>query len=140
MPGPAKGRKGQEGMADKRGIGRIIGGCLLVLVLGMGIAAGTASTAANQGESDAGAETIELQGGVIGNVAFPHRLHQETEDSCNACHDLFPRKSGAISDRQEAGRIKKQQVMNEKCIACHRQRHEAGKDSGPLQCGCCHQR
>ena len=90
--------------------------------------------------SDLGAENMQLEGGTLGDVPFPHRLHQETVNDCSACHELFPRESGAIRAQQQAGALKKQKVMNDQCIKCHLARSSAGKSAGPTKCGTCHQR
>ncbi|MFP3981002.1 MAG: cytochrome c3 family protein [Desulfobacterales bacterium] len=83
---------------------------------------------------------MQLEGGTLGDVPFPHRLHQENVNECSSCHELFPQESGAIRAQQEAGALKKQKVMNDQCIKCHLARSSAGKSAGPTKCGTCHQR
>jgi len=86
-----------------------------------------------------GAEKITIDGGKKGNVEFPHREHQETlEQKCKTCHDLFPQESGIIRDLKNKGKLQKKQVMNKKCLNCHKQRKKAGKDAGPVKCKGCH--
>ncbi len=89
---------------------------------------------------EAGAEMIRLEGGFLGKVQFPHRLHQQNTNDCNVCHDMFPKQEGAIEAKQKAGELKKQQVMNDQCIQCHLARQSEGKPSGPADCAGCHQR
>jgi hypothetical protein len=85
-----------------------------------------------------GAAEMVLPGGKTGGVPFPHRQHQQTVGDCMACHDLFPQETGAISDAIDAGRLKKKQVMNQKCTMCHRQLKREKKPSGPTSCKQCH--
>lgn len=103
----------------------------------------TAGIAAQAPQPDAlekGVEIIDLPGGPLGDVRFPHRLHQESQKDCNICHDLFARQPGAIQKQQQAGALRKQQVMDELCIGCHHRLESAGKPSGPTRCDLCHQR
>ncbi|MFP4194212.1 MAG: cytochrome c3 family protein [Desulfosalsimonas sp.] len=92
------------------------------------------------GASGTGAEEICLQGGRLGEVEFPHLLHQKTPGDCSTCHDMFPREKDAILMQQEAGELKKQQVMNMLCIKCHVARQSVLKPSGPTKCAKCHQK
>lgn len=96
--------------------------------------------ASGKDPQESGAGMINLEGGSLGAVQFPHRLHQQKINDCNACHDLFPREKGAIKAQQEAGKLEKQQVMNIHCIKCHMERNSASKPSGPTQCAKCHRR
>jgi len=86
-----------------------------------------------------GAETIELQGGPMGNVTFPHRLHQEKLKDCEACHKLFPKEAGAIQKLIADGTLKKKEVMND-CEKCHKERKAKGEAAGPTICKGCHKR
>ncbi len=88
----------------------------------------------------AGAAKITLDGGFIGNVPFPHHLHQKSAGDCKACHQLYPQEKGVIGSLKETGKLKKQQVMNSQCISCHKENQTAGKPAGPTQCNKCHQR
>lgn len=95
---------------------------------------------AGQNQTNKGAETMQLESGRLPSVPFPHHMHQEMLDDCNVCHDRFPQSRGAIKEMQAQGKIKKQEVMNENCISCHKERQRAGKPSGPLSCTDCHPR
>jgi len=101
---------------------------------------GAAALSAAQAPADKGAAIMQLESGRLPAAPFPHRLHQETLDDCNACHSMFPQKRGAIKELQAQGKLKKQQVMNKNCIACHKERKMAGKPSGPVSCTDCHAR
>ncbi len=93
------------------------------------------------GESnEKGAPMIKLESGRLSAVPFPHRRHQSLVEDCNACHSMFPQKRGAIRSMQEKGELKKQAVMNENCIACHKKKKMAGVSGGPLSCTGCHPR
>jgi len=85
-----------------------------------------------------GAPNITLEGGKKGNVYFPHHMHQDNIKDCNACHDLFPQKAGVIQDLKNQGNLKKKQVMNKKCLKCHRAKKKAGEEAGPTSCSKCH--
>jgi hypothetical protein len=87
---------------------------------------------------DRGAEKHTLDGGNRGSVPFPHRLHQDTLNDCQACHGLFPMEAGGIKQAQKQGAVKVKQVMNEGCIACHKKAGAAGGKSGPVKCADCH--
>jgi len=102
----------------------------LILVVGFSVAI---VAALNQGATE-----ITLAGGESGVVWFPHQQHQKILGDCNLCHDLFPQESGAIKDQKAEGALKQKQVMNKKCIACHRKFKKAGKASGPVSCKKCH--
>lgn len=93
-----------------------------------------------EGHADRGAATIKLNGGMMPEVTFPHRMHQDELSDCTLCHDLFQQKSGAIKDAITAGKLKKKQVMKAKCLTCHRQRKAAGQPAGPTACNRCHVR
>ncbi len=107
---------------------RILGGILVLLVL----------SAAALAAQEKPAAQMTLKGGAIGDVAFPHQSHEKALKDCNACHSLFPQEKGAIADLQGKGKLKKQQVMNEQCIACHKDNESAGKAAGPTSCSACH--
>jgi c(7)-type cytochrome triheme protein len=86
-----------------------------------------------------GAETIELKGGAMGNVTFPHRLHQEKLKDCEACHKLFPKEEGAIQKLIADGTLKKKEVMKD-CEECHKARKAEGEATGPTTCKGCHKK
>lgn len=107
-----------------------------VLLFGAVVVAATAMISA--AAQDKGAAQMTLEGGVIGNVAFPHQSHQKAIADCSACHSLFPQEKGAIADLQGQQKLKKQQVMNQQCIACHKKNKNAGEPAGPVTCSACH--
>ncbi len=107
---------------------------ILILICFAVFAASTTLAIVNKG-----AEEITLDGGKKGKVEFPHHEHQEAlEQKCKTCHDLFPQEPGIINDLKKKGTLKKKQVMNEKCLECHKTRKKAGKDAGPVKCKGCH--
>ena len=85
-----------------------------------------------------GAETITLDGGSRGAVAFPHHRHQSALGDCNSCHTLFPQEPGAITRFKQEGKLLRKQVMNKHCVKCHRAEKKAGRKAGPVSCGKCH--
>ncbi|MCF8037658.1 MAG: cytochrome c family protein [Desulfobacteraceae bacterium] len=115
-------------------------GILIFLLAAVISVSGIAAASSGQKASDKGAEAMTLEGGTLGDVPFPHRLHQENVNECSSCHELFPQESGAIRAQQKVGELKKQKVMNDQCIKCHLARSSAGKSAGPTKCGKCHQR
>jgi len=110
------------------------------VVTAMSVAGLSAAQETAQETIDKGAAEMKLESGRLPAAPFPHRLHQETLDDCNVCHNMFPQKRGAIQKLQEQGKLKKQQVMNQSCIACHKERKTAGESSGPVSCTDCHAR
>jgi hypothetical protein len=111
------------------------GTTVLMIVFLVGLAAVLAAA-----EQNKGAEKMALEGGSRGPVPFPHRQHQDNLTDCNACHALFPQETGAIEKLKAEGTLKRQQVMNKQCIACHRENKREGKAAGPTLCSQCHQR
>jgi cytochrome c-type protein NrfB len=91
-------------------------------------------------DQNKGAENIKIMAGSMAPVTLPHHLHQKVVNDCNACHDLFPQTLGSINELKSQQKLKKQQVMNGKCIQCHKARKEAGQESGPTECNKCHVR
>lgn len=87
-----------------------------------------------------GAERFSMDGGKRGAVDFPHHMHQERLADCETCHDLFPKSPGAIQEMKTSGSLKKKQVMNSKCISCHKRLKKEKEASGPVKCGQCHTR
>ncbi|MCF8110727.1 MAG: cytochrome c family protein [Desulfobacteraceae bacterium] len=73
-------------------------------------------------------------------MQFPHQLHKQTLGDCSKCHALYSEGKGAIRAAQEAGELKKQQVMNTQCIKCHVERQSVAAPSGPTKCAKCHRR
>ncbi len=87
-----------------------------------------------------GRDQFDLDGGGRGDVDFPHKLHQDTLGDCNACHDIFPKELGGIEKMKAEKKLKGKQVMNDSCIACHKEYKANGKKFGPLRCNECHKR
>ena len=89
--------------------------------------------AQNAGKSD-----HSLYGGKKGRVEFPHHQHQAQLGDCDICHANFPQESGSLDALKSRGQLKKKQVMNKTCMACHRSLKKAGKATGPTRCNGCH--
>ena len=88
-----------------------------------------------------GEAVIHLEKGRMPQVTFPHHMHQKALDNnCNACHDMFPKQSGIIKEMILQEKLKKKQVMNLKCLKCHKNRKKAGLAAGPTKCTACHVR
>ncbi len=88
-----------------------------------------------------GSETVIFEKGRMPAVTFPHHMHQqELNNDCTACHDLFPMKDGIIKEMITQEKLKKQQVMNSKCVKCHKDRKKEGLAAGPTKCTACHVR
>ena len=85
-----------------------------------------------------GADIIFINGGKMRDIHFPHHRHQKALGDCNVCHDLFPAEAGSIAALKAQGKLKKKQVMEAHCIACHKQRKAAAKKTGPTSCARCH--
>jgi len=112
-----------------RRIGTIL--FLITLILVTALVVAVANT-------EKGAEEMTMIGGEKGDVWFPHRNHQDNLGDCKICHDLFPQEAGTIQKMKAEGALKKKQVMNKKCIACHRKMKKAGEPAGPTSCKKCH--
>ncbi|MCU0599827.1 MAG: cytochrome c family protein [Desulfobacterales bacterium] len=91
-------------------------------------------------DQNKGSESIKITAGSMAPVTLPHHLHQKVLNDCNLCHDLFPQTLGSINDLKSQQKLKKQQVMNSKCIQCHKTKKEAGEETGPTECAKCHVR
>ncbi|MCD6584877.1 MAG: cytochrome c3 family protein [Desulfobacteraceae bacterium] len=88
-----------------------------------------------------GEAVIHLEKGRMPQVTFPHHMHQKALDNnCNACHDMFPKQPGIIKEMIFQEKLRKKQVMNSKCLKCHKDQKKAGLASGPTQCSACHVR
>jgi hypothetical protein len=85
-----------------------------------------------------GADQISIDGGSRGNISFAHHAHQDRLKDCNICHALFPQEPGALSKLKDSGQLKKKQVMNKQCIACHKAEKRAGNKTAPTTCSKCH--
>ena len=84
-----------------------------------------------------GAEFMVLKGGSMGDVSFPHKLHQEKLKDCDDCHKLFPMEAGAIQKAMASGKLKKKAVMAT-CKTCHKLTKAKGHTAGPTACKDCH--
>jgi cytochrome c7-like protein len=101
---------------------------------------GVFSTVHGENE-DKGAQVIVIEKGRMPQVTFPHHLHQKTlENDCNACHDMFPKQPGVIKELITQKKLRNQQVMNSKCVRCHKEKKAAGEKAGPVKCAQCHVR
>lgn len=85
-----------------------------------------------------GPEKIDIFGGNLGKVPFPHADHQNRIKDCKVCHSLFPEQHDAIKEMAEKGTLAPKKVMNTLCIKCHRQAKMDAKPHGPLTCKKCH--
>ena len=104
----------------------------IVILLGLLVSAVTVVSAEN------GAESMLLNGGKRGKISFPHRTHQDVLKDCKKCHDLFPQEPGVIDRLKKAGELKKKQVMNTRCVKCHKAMKKDGGKAGPTTCSKCH--
>ena len=109
----------------------------LILILIVGFICSAALEAAVQ---DKGAQHIELEGGKIDKVPFPHHQHQDAIGDCEVCHDIFPQSAGVIEKLKDQGKLKKKHVMNKLCVKCHKDLKSAGEKTGPVTCKTCHQK
>ncbi len=90
---------------------------------------------------DKGAEVVVFEKGRMQPVTFAHHMHQQKlSNDCSSCHDLFPMESGIIKEMITQEKLKKQQVMNSKCVKCHKDRKKQGLAAGPTKCTACHVR
>jgi len=90
-------------------------------------------------ETYKGAPIIEIHGGGLGNISFPHQEHQNALGDCSPCHKLFPQEPGSIEKLKTEGKLKKKQVM-EQCRNCHKETAAKGEKAGPVNCKDCHKR
>jgi len=96
---------------------------------------------AHETTAENGADVIIFKKIRMNPVKFPHHLHQKAlENNCNACHDLFPKQPGIIRKLIHEKKLQHQQVMNSKCLACHKSKAAEGKKAGPTKCTECHVR
>ncbi len=107
---------------------------LITSAMALCLLMGTAN-AAEKGKKD-----FYLSGGKRGPVFFPHQEHQKHIEDCMVCHDLFPKQQGALTAEIAAGNLAPRQVMNKKCINCHRALKKAGQPFGPTSCSKCHRK
>lgn len=90
------------------------------------------------GTSFAAGPNFVLKGGPMGNVPFPHHLHQKVlHFKCKLCHKLFPMQKDAIQKGIASGKLKKMEVMKN-CEACHKADKAKGVKAGPTTCQGCH--
>jgi uncharacterized membrane protein len=112
----------------------------ITLIVGMvffaiGVLAGPAVSAQDKGRA-----TMTLDGGKSGVVDFNHHHHQDLIQDCQVCHKDFKKEKGSLEAAKAAGILKKKQVMNKTCVACHRAKKKAGEASGPVSCKACHKK
>ena len=86
---------------------------------------------------DKGAESIDLQGGKMGVVTFPHGRHQSVFVNCNPCHELFPKEPQVIEKMKNEGKLQKKAVMD-MCKNCHKDLEAKDQKRGPTTCKGCH--
>lgn len=107
-----------------------MGYCLVLLVLSVAVAFATTK----------GNPEIVLQGGKMGNITFPHHLHQSVVNDCMVCHVNFSQEPGSLQAAKDIGTLKKKQVMDTTCLKCHKDRKKAGETHGPVSCSGCHKK
>lgn len=87
-----------------------------------------------------GAETIVMKGGSLGDVTFPHKVHQDKlSQNCDACHKLFAKEAGSIEKAIAAGTMKKKEAMAQ-CVDCHKAEAAKNAAAGPIKCKECHKK
>lgn len=86
-----------------------------------------------------GKKVIVLKGGFMGNITFPHEMHQKKLHKCSLCHHLFPMEEGAIQKGIASGKLHKKEVMKN-CEGCHKKMKSEGKTTGPTTCRGCHKK
>jgi hypothetical protein len=94
------------------------------------------STVFAEGKKNTG--KMMLHAGGSGEVPFDHSQHKTALKDCDLCHQLFPQEVGSIQETIKAGKLKPKQAMNTLCIACHREKANAGVKTGPVTCTRCH--
>lgn len=112
----------------------VVGMIACALVTGAALA-----MSSNTGELKGAAEMV-LAAGERGDVAFPHRKHQETLVDCNICHAVFGQEKGSIETLKAEGKLKPKEVMNKQCTKCHKEKKQAGEKTGPTTCTACHKK
>jgi hypothetical protein len=110
-------------------------GIVVLLVISMMLAGAIAIAEQNKGAKD-----MEISGGTKGNVPFPHHEHQDVLKDCNVCHDAFAQEPGIIDKMKADGKLKAKEIMNKKCVKCHKEKEKAGEKTGPTSCSKCHQK
>ena len=91
-------------------------------------------------DENRGATQIKIDSGVKGIVNFDHGMHQKNVMDCGQCHDMFQKNPDAIQKAIASGELKKKQVMNKKCLSCHKKSRRENKKFGPVKCSGCHKR
>ncbi len=105
---------------------------MLIFVIGLAVCVNA---------QDMGSETVLFEKGRMPQVTFDHHMHQhKLNNNCSSCHDLFPMQTGIIKEMITEEKLKKQQVMNLKCVKCHKDRKKEGLAAGPTKCTACHVR
>jgi hypothetical protein len=76
---------------------------------------------------------VEIKGGFMGVITFPHNTHENIVDNCQKCHALFSQQKGVIQGLKDSNALEKKYVMKTLCISCHK-----STNSGPTMCYGCH--
>jgi c(7)-type cytochrome triheme protein len=84
------------------------------------------------------ADSIVMKG-PFGDVAFPHKAHQDKLKDCDACHKQFAKEAGSIEKAIAAGTLKKKDAMKV-CVDCHKADKAKGAAAGPVGCKECHKK
>lgn len=61
----------------------------------------------------------------MGDVTFPHKMHQQSLKNCKLCHEKAPGKIEGFG----------KDVAHKLCIDCHK-----AKKAGPVSCKACHKK
>ena len=91
------------------------------------------------GSEEEPADSMVLEGGGLGNITFPHGLHQGINVDCRPCHEMFSKKAQSIDTMKGDGTLKKKDVMN-MCKGCHEELTAKGEKAGPVKCNGCHKK
>ena len=76
-------------------------------------------------------------------VEFDHDKHTKAleKEGCKACHlsDARGKQLSKFGRTEDAKNLDAQKdLYHDRCMSCHKERTQAGKDSGPVVCGECH--
>lgn len=92
------------------------------------------------GQAGKGPEKPSVIKSAKGDITFSHAEHGGIEGGCNACHAMFPPKSGQIEALKSSGKLKEKAVM-QMCRDCHGKLMAANKETGPTaDCIGCHRK
>ncbi len=84
-----------------------------------------------------GPETITLPAKMMGNVTFPHKMHQETLKDCKICHHMGVAAGACTKCHGKEGSKapSMKDAAHKLCKGCHQ---KEGK--GPTNCKDCHKK